>query len=211
TLTPGQDPMTDLEYEIREKRTVYSGFFRIDRYRLRHRLFGGGWSDEITREIFERGHAVAVLLYDPVRDAVVFLEQFRIGAVAAGMAPWQTEVVAGVIDCDETPEAVARREAREEAGCEITALAPIARYLVSPGGTSESIWLFCGCVDSGGVGGIHGLAHEHEDIRVEVVPHAEAHRRLRAGDFLNAPVIIALQWLAANRDDLRRRWREPGD
>jgi ADP-ribose pyrophosphatase len=198
--------MSELEYEIHEKQTVYSGFFRIDRYRLRYRLFGGGWSDEVTREVFERGHAVAVLLYDAKRDAVVFLEQFRIGAVAAGMTPWQTEVVAGVFDGDETPEGVARREAREEAGCEITALIPIARYLVSPGGTSEAIWLFCGRVDSSGVGGIHGLPHEHEDIRVTVVPFADAQRRLTAGEFQNAPVIIALQWLGANRHDLQKRW-----
>jgi ADP-ribose pyrophosphatase len=198
--------MSDLEYDIREKQTVYSGFFQIDRYRLRYRLFGGGWSDEVTREVFERGHAVAVLLYDANRDAVVFLEQFRIGAVAAGMAPWQTEVVAGVFDGDETPEDVARREAREEAGCEITALIPVARYLVSPGGTSEAIWLFCGRVDSRGVGGIHGLPHEHEDIRVTVVPFADAQRRLNAGEFQNAPVIIALQWLAAHRDDVQVLW-----
>ncbi len=126
------------------------------------------------------------------------------------MAPWQTEVVAGVLDGEETPEDVARRVAREEAGCEIKELVPIARYLVSPGGTSESIWLYCGHVDSGDVGGIHGLAHEHEDIRVDAVPFAEAHRRLLAGEFLNAPVIIALQWLSANRGELRQRWRGLG-
>jgi ADP-ribose pyrophosphatase len=198
--------MTDLEFEIRQKETVYRGFFRIDRYRLRHRLFAGGWSNEITREVFERGHAVAVLLYDPMADAVVFLEQFRIGAVAGGMAPWQTEVVAGVFDGEETPEEVARREAREEAGCLIKDLAPIARYLVSPGGTSESIWLYCGHVDSRGIGGVHGLAHENEDIRVEVVPLATALQRLEEGTYQNAPVIIALQWLAAHREALRRQW-----
>ena len=196
--------MDEPEYDISEKQTVYQGFFRIDRYRLRHRLFGGGWSNEITREVFERGHAVAVLPYDPEADAVVLLEQFRIGAVVAGMAAWQTEVVAGVIDGDEAPEDVARREAKEEADCAIADLIPIARYLVSPGGTSESIWLYCGLVDSQGIGGIHGLAHENEDIRVEVVPYAEAQKRLLAGEYQNAPVIIALQWLGANRDQLRR-------
>jgi ADP-ribose pyrophosphatase len=193
-------------FEISEKSTVFQGYFRIDRYRFRHRLFAGGWSGEITREVFERGHAVGVLPYDPAGDAVVLIEQFRIGAVAADMPAWQSEVIAGIIDEGETPAAVAHREAREEAGCTIQELVHICHYLVSPGGASETVQLYCGRVDSAGVGGIHGLAHEHEDIRVEVVRLEDARARLCASRFSNAPLIIALQWLILNRDDLRRRW-----
>jgi len=198
--------MNDTDFTIIEKSTLFQGFFRIDRYRFRHKLFAGGWSEEIDREVFERGHAVAVLPYDPAADAVVLLRQFRIGAAAACMPAWQTEIVAGVIDHGETTEDVARREAEEEANCKLLDLVPIARYLVSPGGTSESVQVYCGRVDSRGVGGIHGLPHEHEDIEVEVVPFAEARARLLAGDFTNSPTIIALQWLLLNREDLRRRW-----
>src|SRR5690606_26575010 len=138
--------------------------------------------------------------YDPDADAVVLLEQFRIGAYAAGLPCWQTEIVAGVIDEGETPEAVARRETREEAGCELLDLVPVCTYLVSPGGTSESVRLFCGRVDSRGLGGVHGLADEHEDIKVEVVPWAEARRRLEAGGIGNAVSVIGLQWLALHHD-----------
>jgi len=198
--------MTDQDFQLIEKSTPFQGYFRIDLYRFRHRLFAGGWSGEITREVFERGHAVVVLPYDPERDAVVMIEQFRIGAAAAGVPMWQLECVAGIIDEGETPEAVARREAQEEAGCEILDLIPVYHYLASPGGTSETVRLFCGRIDSRGLGGIHGLPEEHEDIRVEVVPFAEARARLEGGRIGNAPTIIALQWLLLNRDSLRQRW-----
>src|SRR3990172_851438 len=158
--------MAENDVEIIEKRTAYQGYFRIDSYRLRHRLHAGGWSDPLDRELFERGHVVAVLPYDPVADTVVLLEQFRVGAYVAGFPSWQTEVIAGIIESGETVEAVANREAQEEAGCEILELTPICRYLVSPGGATESVTLYCGRVDSRGLGGIHGLAHEHQDIRV---------------------------------------------
>jgi ADP-ribose pyrophosphatase len=198
--------MTEKDFQLIEKSTLFQGYFRLDLYRFRHRLFAGGWTDEVRREVFERGHAVVVLPYDPERDAVVMIEQFRIGAAAAGMPMWQLEVIAGIIDDGETPEAVARREAREEADCEILDLVPIYHYLASPGGTSESVRLFCGRVDSRGLGGVHGLPHEHEDIRVEVVPYAEARARLDGGRIGNAPAIIALQWLALHREALRQRW-----
>jgi ADP-ribose pyrophosphatase len=193
--------------EIIEKSPRYKGFFEIVRYRFRHRLFAGGWSGEIEREVFERGHAVAVLPYDPSADAVVLIEQFRIGALVAGFPPWQTEIVAGIVEEGEAPEDVARRETEEEAGASVDALIPICRYLVSPGGASESVALYCGRVDSRTLGGIHGLPEENEDIRVEVRPFAQAMVELNAGRVTNAVSIIALQWLALHREELRGCWK----
>lgn len=196
----------DYGFEILGKEVCYRGFFRLERYRLRHTLFGGGWSGEFTRELLERGHAAAILLYDPERDSVVLIEQFRVGALTAPGGPWLVEIVAGIVDGHETGEDVARREAMEEAGCAVLDLIPICEYLVSPGGTSERIKVYCGRVDATGVGGIHGLAHEGEDIRVHVVPFAEALDMLNAGRIDSASPIIALQWLALHREDVRRRW-----
>ncbi len=192
--------------EIVEQRLGYDGFFRLYRYRLRHRLFAGGWTPVICRELFERGHAVAVLPYDPCRDAVVLIEQFRIGALEAGGGPWLLECVAGMIEVGESPQAVAHREAAEEAGCALMELEFISEYLVSPGGTSERITLYCGRVDTNGVGGIHGLPEEHEDIRVTVVSFEQAMALLRKGRINSAAPIIALQWLAMNRQQLIAKW-----
>ncbi len=193
-------------YEILERTTRYSGRFEIVLYRFRHRRFDGGWSRPIHREVFERGHAAAVLPYDPGRDRVVLIEQFRPGALAADLNPWLTEVVAGIIDPGETAEGVVRREAVEEAGCRIGALERIGSFLMTPGGCSETVTMYCGRVDSEGVGGIHGLDEEDEDIRVTTVPTDEALDRLAAGEIVNCTTVLCLQWLALNRDRLREQW-----
>jgi ADP-ribose pyrophosphatase len=198
--------MTNEDFQLIEKTTSFQGYFRIERYRFRHRLFAGGWSGEVTREVFERGHAVAVLPYDPERDSVLLIEQFRIGAIAGNMPAWQMEVIAGIIDEGESAEQVAHREAEEEAGCKLDDLVPVATYLASPGGASETVKLYCARIDSRGLGGIHGLADEHEDIRVTVVPFEEARQMLENGLIANATALIALQWLALNRERLRQRW-----
>ncbi len=198
--------MAEQDVDIVEKTTPFKGYFRIDRYRLRHRRHDGGWTGEITREVFERGHAAAVLLYDPDRDTVCLIEQFRVGAMAAGQCAWQIETVAGIIEEGESPEEVVRREAIEEADATVLDLVPIATYLVSPGGTTETCALYCGRVDSRNLGGHFGLADEQEDIRAFVIPTDEALRMLGLPGAANAVTIIALQWLALHREELRRRW-----
>ncbi len=193
--------------EIRERKTVYQGFFRIDHFRLRHRLYAGGWSPELSREIFLRHDAAAILLYDPQRDTLVFIEQFRLAAHLAGFPAWQLEIVAGIIDKDEPAGAVARREVQEEAGLSLIGeILPIHRFLPSPGGSTETVDLFCGRIDAGNAGGIHGLADESEDIKVIVKSADEAFAMLEAGVIQNAFTLIALHWFAAKRETLHRLW-----
>jgi ADP-ribose pyrophosphatase len=195
--------MKNDDVEILERNPAYRGYGRIDRYRLRHRLHDGGVSRAIDREVYDRGHVAGVLPYDPVRDCVVLIEQFRIGAYLAGMRSWQTEAVAGIIDSGETPEEVARREAKEEADLEIRELVPLYRYLVSPGAITETVALFIGLVDSGGAGGVHGLPDEGEDIKVTVVPVSELAGMIEDGRIGNILTIAAIQWLLLYRDKLR--------
>jgi ADP-ribose pyrophosphatase len=210
--------MSGQDVDVLATETVFEGFFRVQRWRLRHRLFAGGWSPPVEREIFERGHAVGVILYDPDRDVLVLIEQFRIGALVAAAAPetgnsispWLIEIVAGIIDDGETPEQVARREALEEAGCEVGEMLPVCRVVLTPGVCSETIALFCGRVRAPAHGSIHGLAQEHEDIRVICVPAAETFRWLDGGRITNATAMIGLQWFRHNHDRIRNAWRTAG-
>lgn len=193
-------------YDVVECETAYNGYFRIVRYRVRHSLFRGGRSDVLSRERFERGHSVGVLPYDPARDAVLLVEQFRIGALEAPHGPGLMEIVAGIIEPGESTEQVARRELQEEAGCEPQELLPICRYLASLGGASEEVALFCARLDIVGLGGIYGKEEEGEDIRVHIVSLEQALAMIVREEIHAAMLIIALQWLALNRTHLQALW-----
>lgn len=194
------------QFEIVNHNTVYQGFFRLEHYSLKHTLYAGGWSEEIHRELFRRGCCVAVLLYDPHRDEVVLIEQFRVGAVLQPDRAWLWEIVAGAIEEGETAEQVAYRESVEEACCQIQDLQVISEFYTTPGGASERITLFCGKVDTTDVGGIHGLKDEHEDILVRAVKFDQAYQMLESGAIESAIPIIAIQWLALNKKQLLQQW-----
>lgn len=181
----------------------------IDRVRFRHRLYSGEWSGMRDYEVLRRGPAAAIVLYDPEREAVVLVEQFRLPALFAGFPPWQLETVAGLLDGGdgETPEAVAIRETREEAGLElIGAPVPIQRYLPSPGDSDECVFLYCGRVDASRAEGVHGLPDEHEDIRVVVKTMPEIEQLLDRGAIENGHTLIGLYWLLRHRARLREMW-----
>ncbi|MFJ7882206.1 NUDIX domain-containing protein [Pseudomonas sp. NPDC096917] len=194
--------------EIVKRENGYQGFYKLDRVILRHELFAGGMSREISREVFVRHDAVCVLPYDPQRDEVVLIEQFRVGAVGKAQTPWLIELVAGLIDKEGEvePEEVARREGEEEAGLTFSSLWPITRYFPSPGGSTEFVHLYLGRCDSSGAGGLHGLEEEAEDIRVTRWAYEDALQAVRDGRISNAASIIALQWLALNRAEVRGLW-----
>ena len=186
---------------------VSARHLRIDTFRFRHRLFSGEWSAERNYDVLRRGQAVAIVLYDPDRDAVVLVEQFRLPALLAGRSPWQLEAAAGLIDTDETPQAVAVRETHEETGLAVIGEPiPIQHYLSSSGNSDEGIFLFCGRVDSTAAGGVHGLSEEHEDIRVVVKTSAEIGTLLDTGAIESGHTLIGLHWFLRHRDRLRWLW-----
>jgi ADP-ribose pyrophosphatase len=164
-------------------------------------------SGEVSREVFERGQAGGVLMYDPGRDEVVLIRQFRAGAYVAGRHPWTWEVVAGIIEEKETAEIMIRRETVEEAGIKVGELIPIQNVMLTPGACSEACQIFLGRIDSSEAGGVFGLAEEHEDILVKVMPFADAYAMVERNEVDNAVGVIALQWLALHRDEVRKRWR----
>ena len=200
---PEHPDLRIIGHEIAFKRHL-----RLDVYRFRHRLFSGEWSGERTWDITRRGQAVAVLLYDPDRDTVVLIEQFRLAPLLSGFSPWVVEVVAGLVDHEgESDEDVARREAIEEAGLAVQGeLIPIQRYSPSPGDSDQGTTLFCARVDARDAGGVYGVAEESEDIRVVVKEMAEIERMVDAGEIENGHSLICLYWLLRHKDELRRRW-----
>ena len=203
---PGHPPGHP-DVEILGAEIGFARHLSVEIVRFRHRLFEGGWSGERLFDVVRRGAAAAVLLYDPERDSVVLVEQFRIAALYAGRSPWQIEAVAGLIDTDETPEEVARREAREEANLDpIGKLLPIQCELPACGSFDEVMWLFCGRVDSRSAAGVYGLAVEHEDIRVVVKTIAQVEAMLDAGQIESSHTLISLYWLLRHRDRLRKEW-----
>jgi ADP-ribose pyrophosphatase len=192
------------DVEVQREEILFDGFWTLKRLTLRHRRYAGGWSEPMTREVHCRGEAVGVLLYDPDMDAVGLVEQFRVGPWAKGDAhPWLLELVAGLREEGEDPEGVAVRETREEAGCEVRSLRHIASYYSSPGGCDEYFHLYCASVSLADVGLLHGEAHEHEDIRLHVVPVSHLPALIAAGRCNNAHSLLALQWFEAKRAELR--------
>jgi nudix-type nucleoside diphosphatase (YffH/AdpP family) len=190
---------------VAARRTPYAAFFAVEEYDLRHARFAGGMSDEMARAAFVSADAVTVLPYDPGRDRVMVIEQFRAGPFARGdPQPWSLEAIAGRIDPGETPEETARREAREEAGLEIGPLTPIGRYYPSPGAKSEFIHSYIGLAElPDSAGGLGGVAHEHEDIRAHVVPFDRLMALVETGEAGNAPLILSALALERRRAVLR--------
>ena len=194
------------EYEIVSDEAVFRGFFKMNRYRLRHSSFHGGWCGEIVRERIEHLAAVSVLLYDPDLDILVLVEQFRVGLMGNADPPWSLETVSGFCDTDhEAAEEVARREVVEETDCTLKALTHVGEFFVSPGMSVERINLYCGWVDASRAGGIHGLDHEGEELRVVTMSRSEALGAL-FGRLRSTSIIMALQWLEANRPRLLTEW-----
>jgi len=181
-----------MKYRFINSEALYRGFFRLDAYNLEHDRFEGG-SLTIRREHLERGDAIAMLLYAPSTDEVLLIEQFRIGPAVRNENAWLIEIVAGMIDEGEQPEAAARREAVEEAGYEPYEVKHLGQYYSTPGGSSERIDLYLGLVDKNSpVGDGGGMEHEHEDIRPFWISRSEAMQWLTSGKINSGAPMLAL-------------------
>lgn len=198
------------DIEIIRRDTVYQGFFTMQKIQFRHKLFNGGMSEIVTRELLNKGQAVVVIAYDPNRDKVVMVEQVRIGAyIPNGTgSPWLLEMIAGMVEKDENPEQVAIREAKEEAGIELEHLDYLFSVWDSPGGVSERIHFFVAKVDATKAKGIHGLKNENEDIRVQVLDRNTAYQGIASGHIDNSLAVMGLQWLQLHYSELQHKWLE---
>jgi len=194
--------------EIISRRRVFDDFFKIEEARLRFERYDGTMSEPVRRLNFERGDSVAALLVDPRARMIYLTEQFKYPAYEKA-GGWLIDVVAGMIDEGETPDEAVRREILEESGFQAEAIEPIATFFVSPGGSSERIYLYCAIVRGVTQGG-GGLASEHEDIRIVAWSVDEFLAKFRAGDLQDAKALIAACWLKENLERIVRAAPESG-
>ena len=194
------------DVDLQQREQSFRGYFLLETLTLRHRLFAGGWSTPVCRELFQRGDAVGVLPWDPVKDELVLIEQFRVGAIRDDDSPWMLELIAGIVEAGESDTAVVHREAEEEAGCQLGQLEQIATFYPSAGACSEQIRLFVGEVTQSQPGTVQGLDSEHEDILVHQLPREQVMQMLDRNEINNGHTLIALQWLARHADRLRAQW-----
>ena len=194
------------DVDLQQREQSFRGYFSLETLTLRHRLFAGGWSTPVRRELFQRGDAVGVLPWDPVKDELVLIEQFRVGAIRDDDSPWMLELIAGIVEAGESDTAVVHREAEEEAGCQLGQLEQIATFYPSAGACSEQIRLFVGEVTQSQPGTVQGLDSEHEDILVHQLPREQVMQMLDRNEINNGHTLIALQWLGRHADRLRAQW-----
>ncbi len=198
----------DYKVNILNVISAFKDYFEVNKYHVSYRQFNGEMGATVEREIFERGHAVAVLPYDPILDKIILIEQFRIAAhigmqdknwLDKSTTAWMYEIVAGIIDEGEKPADVAIREVKEEANLDVLNLQYIQPFFVSPGAVTEYIHLYLAIVDSQQAGGVFGLEEEAEDIKTHIVSSHDAWKLMESGKIINATALIALQWLKLNK------------
>ncbi len=174
--------------------TTHAGFFELRRLTVEHDLFAGGTTGPLVREVLHRSDVAAAILYDPAADKVVLTKQYRSGAHLAGVNPWLVDIVAGRIDPGEAALEAIAREIAEESGLIPHKLESIGEFLTAPHLSSEKVFLYCATVDAAQAKGLHGVAREGEDIRVVVMPRAEAVSLAQSGP-LSLWAALALNWL----------------
>ncbi len=184
------------EVKIQSREYLFRGFIQVEKVSLQHRLFNQTeYTPILQRELIHRPEAAGVLIYDDAQQKFALIEQFRVGAIDDSDSAWQLEIIAGVLDGDESPESCIRRESLEESGCEIDELEHLFSFYPSAGACSELFHLYSAQAHLPEQGGVFGMPDEGENIQLHLIDYSEVTHLLSNGRLRNAPVIMALQWL----------------
>ena len=183
-----------LKYQIVNNKDLYSGFFKLKKIEFLHQKHDGSWTNKVGREIFSGAHVSTLLPYDPIRKEIVLIQQFRAGAISRYDDDYLYEIVAGIIDENESPEETAIRECVEETGCNVNKITPIQSYFPAPGSSESFYHLFLGEINSFEGERIMGLESENENILVKSYKIEHVRNMLKEKEIKNGLTLIALQW-----------------
>ena len=187
-----------VKFKILKKKNLYNGFFKMNEVTLKYKKYDGSWTNKIKRELFGGAKVSAVLPYDPIKNEIVLIQQFRPGTIEKKFDNYLYEIVAGIIDPGESPENTAKRECLEETGCEVKKLIPIHGYFPAPGSSESFYYLYLGEIKTFKGERIMGLKSENEDILVKSYKISEVKEKLESNKILNGLTLIALQWFFLN-------------
>lgn len=185
-------------FNIIDKKKLYRGFFELNQLTFKHKKHDGSWSKPLIREVFGGAHVATVLPFDPLTNKIILLDQVRVGLLEKNCDPITKEIVAGIINKNETPEEAAIRECKEEIGCEIKNLLKIHSYYPTPGSSQSYYHLFLGEVESFKGERILGMKEEDEDIMARCYSIKKVKSMLNNGKIINGLTLIALQWFLLN-------------
>ena len=191
-----QATYTHNDVEIQSREYAFKGFVQVEKVSLRHRLFNQTeYTSAIQRELIRRKEAAGVLIYNDQQQKFALIEQFRVGAIDDEISPWQLEIIAGVLDGDESPENCIRRESIEESGCELNQIKHLFSFYPSAGACDEIFHLYVAQAALPAEGGVFGMPDEGENIQLHIIDYSDLSLLLKSNRLKNAPVIMALQWL----------------
>ena len=191
-----QATYTHNDVEIQSREYAFKGFVQVEKVSLRHRLFNQTeYTSAIQRELIRRKEAAGVLIYNDQQQKFALIEQFRVGAIDDEISPWQHEIIAGVLDGDESPESCIRRESIEESGCELNQIKHLFSFYPSAGACDEIFHLYVAQAALPAEGGVFGMPDEGENIQLHIIDYSDLSLLLKSNRLKNAPVIMALQWL----------------
>lgn len=193
--------------KIISRKVLFEAYHKLEMFKVQPRsLKHGGWAEEMEREIFFGRPIAVVLLYIPETDEVLLNQQFRLGALVAGVEnPFMFECAAGAIDEGETAEDAAKREAFEETGCEVLDLEFVCKAYSSPGCMAEEFHIYIGRIAKA-ESGFYGHEHEGEEIKTHLLPWNSVLKMLDQGDFTNITAAMTVNWFARHRERLRKKW-----
>lgn len=186
------------EYKVIKKKKIHDGFFKLHEINFTHKKHDGSWSENVTREVFSGAHVSTVLPYDPVNKKIILLKQFRAGVIDRKYDPQLIEIVAGIVDNDETPEEAAIRECEEETGCKTNLIKKIYSYYPAPGSSESFYHFFLAEINAFEGERILGLKNENEDILARSYSIDEIKNLLKDNKIINGVTLMAIQWFFLN-------------